>query len=76
MGDGVVGSLVDEDLARVRFAAEAGGEVHDGAEGGVVAPALEADGAEGGVAVGHADAIAEPVPAREERLNRRGEGEG
>ena len=46
---------------RLGLAAQARGQVGDGADGPVVPAALEADGADGGVALGDADAEAELV---------------
>src|SRR5262244_2515653 len=51
--------LREEDLARLRFRAQARGEVGHGADGAVVEPSFEADGPEGGVAVGDPDAEVE-----------------
>src|SRR5262252_3733929 len=51
--------LREEDLARLRFRAQARGEVGHGTDGAVVEPSLEADGSEGGVAVGDPDAEVE-----------------
>src|SRR5207237_1227682 len=59
---------IDEDLTVLRLAAQARGDDDDGADSGIVVPALEADAAEGGVAVGNADAkaevVADPAPLR------------
>ena len=53
--------LGDQDLPRRGLRAQPGGQVGDGADGGVVEPALEADPAERGVALRDADAEAEVV---------------
>lgn len=49
----------DENLPMLRFAAEAGGKIHDRADRGVVRAPLEADHAQRRVARGEADACAE-----------------
>src|SRR5215472_14058409 len=51
--------LREEDLARLRFCAQARGEVGHRANGAVVEPSFEADGPEGRVAVGDPDAEVE-----------------
>src|SRR5499425_1050027 len=43
--------LMDEDLAALGLAAEAGGEVGHGADGAIVPAPLESDGANGGIAL-------------------------
>src|SRR5262245_49715571 len=53
----------DEDLAGLGLAAEARGQVGDGADGAVVPAALEADGPERRVPLGDADPEVELVPA-------------
>src|SRR5687767_11167330 len=53
----------DQDLAGARVAAEAEGQVGDGADRTVVPPALEADGADRGVPLGDPDADVEVVAA-------------
>ena len=42
---------IGQDLPALRLAAQARGEIGDGADGAVVEPAFEADGADGGVAL-------------------------
>src|SRR3954464_6393281 len=75
------GLAIGEDLAGLRFAAKARGEVGDVADGGVVPAAFEADGAERGVALRDAAAEAEVeaaalFPVRANRLERFHHGEG
>src|SRR5262249_14208706 len=56
-------ALLDQDLARLGLAAEAGGHVGHGADRAVVHAALEADRADRRVALGDADAEVELVAA-------------
>src|SRR6185312_11913001 len=71
---------VDHELAGRSVGAEAGREVHDGAEGRVVEAAVEADHTEGRTAVGEADAVAEVVagglPAGDEPVDGGADGAG
>ena len=55
-------SRADEDLARFGFVAQPRGDVRNGADGGVVEAALEANRPERGKAVRNADAEPNVVP--------------
>ena len=58
------------DLSRLGFIAEAGGDVRDGADCGIVKSALEADSAERSEADAEADFVPPPTP----RLGQRSDG--